>query len=199
LKVDRRALIPRPETEYMMELVQTALAEPPKRCLDLGTGTGAIALGLAKLFPETFVLAVDRSDEALALAAENAASTGLAARVELRKSSWFSALQGDGPFELIVANPPYLTAQESAEATPEVREFEPSSALVAEDNGVSDLAQIISGAPKHLASGALLALETGIHQHDTLKELCAEAGLVDFVSKQDLTGRDRFVFARKAI
>ena len=106
LKVDRRALIPRPETELMLEFAVKALAAPPARILDLGTGSGALALGLAKAFPEAKVLAVDFSEDALALARENAAALGLGERVEFLRSDWFAAVPADARFELIVANPP---------------------------------------------------------------------------------------------
>ena len=109
LKVDRRALIPRPETEYLIELLVPRLPLPPQRVLDLGTGTGAIALALAKAWSEATVVAIDRSDEALALARENADSNGLSARVSFHASDWFSALPAQEKFDLIVSNPPYLS------------------------------------------------------------------------------------------
>ncbi|HEU5079710.1 MAG TPA: peptide chain release factor N(5)-glutamine methyltransferase [Opitutaceae bacterium] len=200
LKVDRRALIPRPETEYLVELVEGKLAEratKPARILDLGTGTGALALVFATRFPEAAVVAVDRSDEALALARENATALGLVDRVRLVNSNWFAALEGEGAFDLIVANPPYLTEQETQEASPEVRDHEPRSALAAGADGLTDLKTIIADAPRFMASGSLLALETGIRQHAALKSLCETAGLAEIESKQDLTGRDRYIFARK--
>src|SRR4051812_23163954 len=114
LKVDRRALIPRPETEYLIELITPRVAEPPAMVVDLGTGSGAIALALAKNYPSALVTAVDRSVEALALARENAVATGLDARVKFIESDWFSALARDEKFQLIVANPPYLSDAEAA-------------------------------------------------------------------------------------
>jgi release factor glutamine methyltransferase len=204
LKTDRRALIPRPETEYLLELLgqlwKSPEAVPPARILDLGTGTGALALGLAHHFPQAEVCAVDRSPDALALARENAAALSLAERVEFRESDWYSNL-GDvetveGRFDLIVANPPYLSAQETAEAQPEVQAFEPMSALTAEEDGLADLRKIIAGARRFLREGGLLALETGIAQHAKLTELARTADFTQIESKKDLTGRDRFIFAR---
>jgi len=205
LKTDRRALIPRPETERLLEMLteryEAAGAVAPQRILDLGTGTGALALGLAKAFPDSRVCALDRSADALALARENAAALGLSERVEFRESDWYSNLgdagNKDGRFDLIVANPPYLSAEETAEAQPEVRSFEPMNALTAEENGLADLRKIVAGAPRFLREGGLLALETGIAHHAILGELALAAGLKDIESKKDLTGRDRFVFARK--
>lgn len=197
LKVDRRALIPRPETEMLVEGVIERLAEPPARILDLGTGTGAIALALAKHYEAAAVTAVDASDDALALAAENARLLGLNDRVQLVKSSWYDALAADESYDVIISNPPYLTAEETAAAEPEVRVHEPVSALTAADEGLADLRVIIAGALRFLKPGGLLALETGIAQHAVLVKLLTAAGYVAVESRKDLTDRDRFVFARR--
>jgi release factor glutamine methyltransferase len=196
LRVDRRALIPRPETEQLLELVTQQLAVPPVQILDLGTGSGAIALALAKHYPEASVTAVDLSEEALVLARENAAALDLAGRVNFLHSHWFEQLSADARFDLIVGNPPYLTAAETAAAAPEVRAFEPVQALTADGpEGLADLQVIIAAAPKFLAPGGLLALETGIGQHAALLRLAQEAGFTAVESRQDLTKRDRFVLA----
>ncbi len=195
LKTDRRALIPRPETEFLVEIITGQLLAAPARILDLGTGTGALALALIAHYREARATAVDASEEALSLARENTTALGLDQRVDFLVSDWFSALLADARFELIVANPPYLTATEVAEAAPEVNVFEPHSALVAEKDGCADLLRIIADAPRFLAAGGLVAMETGIAQHATLLEACAKAGLVRCESRQDLTGRDRFVLA----
>lgn len=200
LKCDRRALVPRPETEELLELVlerarPTEGAAP--RVLDLGTGTGALALALAKAWPAARVTAVDASDDALALARENAAALGLAERVVLLKSDWFSALPSDAVFDVIVSNPPYLTDAEVAEAEPEVRAHDPRSALVAPDAGLADLKKIIAGAASRLAPGGLLALETGVAQHDALLAEMDKAGLRGAEGRSDLRGRPRFVLARR--
>lgn len=197
LKVDRRALIPRPETELLVEGVIERLAEPPARILDLGTGTGAIALALAKRYETAAVTAVDSSDDALALAGENARLLGLNDRVRLVKSSWYDALAADDSYDLVVSNPPYLTADETAAAEPEVRVHEPVSALTAADEGLADLRVIIAGALRFLKPGGLLALETGIAQHAVLVKLLTDAGYAAVESRKDLTDRDRFVFARR--
>lgn len=194
LKVDRRALIPRPETEQLIELVLEKCPQPPARILDLGTGSGAIALALAKQFPAAAVVATDLSPEAVALAAENALAHALQERVTFIESNWFAALPA-GEFDLIVSNPPYLTAEETAETALEVRGFEPSGALTAADEGAADLERIIAGAPAFLGRGGVLALETGIHQHPRLLKALGDAGFSQAESKRDLTGRDRFVVA----
>ena len=196
LKADRRALVPRPETEMLVELLQERCAPAPGRVLDLGTGSGCIALALASAWPGAEVVAVDASEEALALARENGESTGLAARVRWLKSDWFSGLPVDARFDLIVSNPPYLTAEETAAAEPEVRTYEPASALTAAEAGMADLRKIIAGAPRFLAPGGWLAMETGIAQHAALLADLARAGLHDGESVKDLADRDRFVVAR---
>jgi release factor glutamine methyltransferase len=196
LKVDRRALIPRPETELLIELTTRELATPPARILDLGTGSGAIALALAQQYSASQVTAVDASSDALALAAENAAATGLAERVSLLRSNWFEQVPAESRFELIAANPPYLSESETAAAAPEVRDFEPHVALTsAGADGLADLRAIVASAPRYLAPGGLLALETGIAQHAALLPLAREAGFSRIESRPDLTGRDRFVLA----
>lgn len=197
LRVDRRALIPRPETELLVELVAERVREsPPRRVIDLGTGSGAIALALAKRFPEASVVAVDASEEALALAAENVRRHDLQSRVEVLRSNWFEAIGAGGSFDLIVGNPPYLSAAEAAEAAPEVREYEPLAALTSGKDGGEDLRRIIAATPRHMRTGGLLALETGAAHHAGLLAAMSAAGLTAVESLRDLTGRDRFVLAR---
>ncbi len=195
LKVDRRALIPRPETELLVESIIAAALVPPAAILDLGTGSGAIALALAQKFTDAKVTGADVSEDALALARENAVQTGLQERVEFVASNWFTRLPAEARFDVIVANPPYLTAAETAQTAPEVRGFEPGSALTAADEGLADLRAIIGQARAFLAAGGLLALETGIAQHAELLRLAAAAGFARWESRPDLTGRDRFVLA----
>lgn len=197
LRCDRRALIPRPETEYLLELLGNRLGDnPPATVLDLGTGSGALACALATQYPQAVVTAVDASDDALALARQNVDALGLGERVRLLKSDWFAGLPAGETYDLIVANPPYLTDRETDEAQPEVRLFEPRTALAAPDEGMADLRRIIAGAKERLRPGGWLALETGIAQHAALLPLVAAAGLSAGESIQDLTGRDRFVLAR---
>lgn len=195
LKVDRRALIPRPETERLIELVTQRVTTPPVRVLDLGTGSGAIALALAKAWPEAAVTAVDKSEAALALARENAEATGFAARVKFVSSDWFAGVPAGEVFELIVANPPYLSDAETAEAQPEVKDFEPQMALSAGTNGAADLEKIIRAARPYLAPGGLLACETGIAQHQLLVALATAEGYARTESLRDLTGRERYLLA----
>ena len=197
LKVDRRALIPRYETEELVELVSEALTENPKQILDLGTGSGALALALANKYPKASVDAVDVSAAALSLATENAAALGLSARVTFYEGSWWCPLGlGEQRYDLIVSNPPYLTNKEMATAEPEVVDHEPHSALVSGADGLDDCRLIFKNAASHMQPGGLLALETGIAQSEALDALAAAAGLQG-ESLEDLSGRPRFYFARK--
>lgn len=197
LKCDVRALIPRPETEELVGFVLEKLnvarpAGTPARVLDLGTGTGAIALSIASERENTQVFAVDKSPDALALARENAEMLGIAA-VEFLQSDWFENVTGT--FDVIVSNPPYLTQAEWECAQPEVRDHEPLSALVAADAGLFDLERILRSARGHLAPGGFIALETGIAQHEALAETARECGFSRTESKTDLSERPRFFFA----
>nr|WP_246459743.1 peptide chain release factor N(5)-glutamine methyltransferase [Puniceicoccus vermicola] len=192
LTVRPGALIPRPETEDLLQITTDHMRTEPKRILDLGTGTGAIALWLKTSFPEATVIATDRSTDALSLAKENGEKLGL--EVEWTESDWFENVTS--PFDLIVSNPPYLTEKEWKDAEPEVRDFEPKEALVAPDSGLADLKRILAEARPFLAEGALLALETGIHQRDSLQKTAEEAGYSEAWGEDDLNERDRFFFAR---
>lgn len=199
LKCDPRALIPRPETEELVGFVLEKLnalrpAGTPARVLDLGTGTGAIALSLAAERAGTRVVAADKSADALALARENAEKNGLAAAVEFLRSDWFENVAGT--FDAVVSNPPYLTEAEWASAQPEVREHEPREALVAGDDGLADLEKILRGARAHLAPGGFVALETGIAHRERLRAAALDAGFSETEAKDDLSGRPRFFFAR---
>ena len=190
------ALIPRPETELLVEKVLARLKPLSKpRIVDLGTGSGAIALALAKALPEGKILAVERSAEALVQARANAEVNGLRDRVAFRSGNWMDGL--DFQADCIVSNPPYLTDDEWAMASPEVRDHEPREALVAPDGGLADLRTIVETAPQRLVKGGLLALETGIAHGEALLEQARSAGYQECAVEKDDSGRDRFFFAVK--
>lgn len=196
LKVDSRALIPRPETELLVEIAREFCAAGPTRVLDLGTGSGAIALALVSSHPELRLTAVDVSADALALAHENAVALKLTERVCFVKSDWFAQLPVDGePFQLIVGNPPYLTDDELGETAPEVRKFEPRNALTSGPHGLDAIERIVREAPAHLGAGGRLLIETGISQHAEITRLAGECGYAQVESRRDLAGRDRFILA----
>lgn len=193
LKVDPRALIPRPETEELVEHIRNRIVTAPSRILDLGTGSGAIAIALALLYPEAEVWATDQSEDALELAKENASTLVSEDRIQFSKGSWWEALPDGLDFDLVVSNPPYLSEAEMQTAEPEVAGNEPESALVSGPDGLDDLKLIMAGAKQRLTSGGFLVLETGIAQHSELDKLTAEAGL-EGQGLADISGRARFYF-----
>jgi len=199
LKVDRRALIPRPETEHLAAQIVEKLPEPPKTILDLGTGSGALALSLAQHYTEAKVLATDISPDAVAIAKENATALNFTARVEVRESDWFAAIESGATFDLIVSNPPYLSEQETEETLTEVKDFEPRIALTpgGSESGLESYEILIREAYDYLAPGGLLAMETGIAQRAALEEMFTRAAYARHEFVADLTERERFVFAWK--
>lgn len=188
LEVAPHTLIPRPDTEL---LVETALQLAPAtllRVLDLGTGTGAIALALASERGGWRVIGVDRIAEAVALAERNRQRLKLD-NAEFRQSSWFGALAGER-FGLIVSNPPYIAAEDQHLGEGDVR-FEPTSALVAGADGLDDIRQIIGEAPQHLEAGGWLLLEHGYDQAEAVRTLLNAAGFAAVESRRDLGGHER--------
>ena len=195
LKVDARVLIPRPETEDLLSRI-VAMTDSPGRILDLGTGSGALALGLAFAFPKAEVIAVDKSPAALILAAENATRNGLEGRVTFLVGDWFDRVEG--LFDLIVSNPPYLNEREWRACEPEVRDFEPKKALVSEvKDSAADLKRIVIGAQSKLREGGVLFLETGENHHPVLAELASAEGYVGQIGMSDMQNRPRFFLARR--
>jgi release factor glutamine methyltransferase len=147
------------------------------------------------VFPLSRVTAVDSSPEALSLAAENAASTGLSGRVTFLRSDWFAAIAPGEAFDLVVSNPPYLSREETDGAAPEVRDHEPAAALTSGDGGFADISAIAAAAAGFLAPGGMLAMETGTGHHPRLAALLGKSGFARSESLADLTGRSRFVLA----
>lgn len=188
IKSDSRALIPRPETEYLIEIICKTVKNPQK-ILDLGTGSGAIAISLGKYFENSEVLAVDISDKSLELAQENI-TLNCAQNVKLIKSNWFENV--NEKFDIIVANPPYLTENDWQTAQPEVKNFDPFTALVADDYGMSDLKKIIKQAPDFFETNGVMYLETGCNQHTFLTKF-AKDYFKTVESVKDLQKRDRFL------
>jgi release factor glutamine methyltransferase len=197
LNVAPGVLIPRPETELLVDrIIEKLQTVDAPRIVDLGTGSGAIALALANALPDAKILAIERSKEALVQARANAESLGLRERVSFRAGDWLEGLSFEA--DCIVSNPPYLTDEEWESARPEVRAHEPREALVAANKGLADLKTIMESAVPRLAQGGLLALETGIAQRDALLEWANGIGYVDASMEKDDSGRDRFLFARGA-
>ncbi len=191
LRVDSRALVPRPETEVVVDrclaLIE-GIAEP--LVLDLGTGSGAIALALADEHPDVTVVALERSPEALALAAENVAAHGLEGRVALRHGDFDSA---SGSFDLVVSNPPYVAAHELADLQPEVRDWEPREALL---GGLDVVDRIAVAAARTLRGGGWVVLEVHAGHADDVVQRLRSCGYSSPRVTNDLAGRQRVVEAQ---
>lgn len=193
LEVAPHTLIPRPDTELLVETALALLPASPARVLDLGTGTGAIALALACERLSWQVLGVDRIPEAVALAERNRERLRLA-NVAFRASHWFSAVEGER-FALIVSNPPYIPSTDPHLKQGDVR-FEPSSALVSGQDGLDDIRLIIDQAPNHLENGGWLMLEHGFDQPDVVRDLLLSRGFSAVESRRDLGGHERISLGR---
>lgn len=188
LEVSPATLIPRPETELLVEVaLELAGAGAGLRVLDLGTGTGAIALALARELPNARVLATDLLPDVVALAERNRIKHDIH-NCEVRQSDWWQRLEGR--FDLILSNPPYIEERDPHLHSGDLR-FEPRSALVAEEAGLADLRRIIQGAPAHLAPGGWLLLEHGWLQAEAVRQLLSAAGFSGVFSRRDYGGHER--------
>jgi release factor glutamine methyltransferase len=190
---DKRALVPRPETEQFVEFIELSIENRKSKIVDVGTGSGVIALSLAKKFPEAQIFAVDVSEDALALARENAIRLGVKGRVQFRKSNLLENL--DERFDLIAANLPYIAAQDRHALSREVLR-DPEIALFGGEHGDELLRELIEQAPTRLCPGGLLALEIGLGQGEALRLALEGKKYRDICSKNDYSGVIRFLFAR---
>ncbi len=198
LKTDPRVLIPRPETEVLVQEVLDWASAGAESVWDMGTGAGAVALSLAAEGTWTRVVATDVSPEALSVAADNAERYDLGGHVEFREGSLFEPLEEGERFDVIVSNPPYIAEGEKGELQPEVRDWEPPEALFAGEDGLDVIRELVAGAPKHLLSGGLLALECGLGQAEGIAADVQATGAFGAVwIRADLTGRPRFVTAER--
>ncbi|MBV8559891.1 MAG: peptide chain release factor N(5)-glutamine methyltransferase [Acidimicrobiia bacterium] len=202
LLVDRRVLIPRPETEVVVEVAIRELRRVDSQCPlvgDLGTGSGAIALSIAAEVPAVHVWATDASADALAVARANLAGIGspAAVRVRLAQGRWFDALPGalHGQFDVIVSNPPYIAEHEPL--PPEVADWEPRAALIAGPTGTEAVAEIVQGAGRWFGPRGALVVEIAPHQADGVRALARAAGFADVDVRPDLNGRARVLVARR--
>jgi release factor glutamine methyltransferase len=185
--VSAAALIPRPESETLIEAALTAFADrtPPRRALDLGTGTGCLLLAALSEFPAAFGIGVDRSAAAIALAAHNAAMLDMADRAAFVCADWAAALHGR--FDLILCNPPYIPRSELPELMPEVARYEPRSALEGGLDGYSAYRELLPNLHTLLRSDGVAILEVGAGQAKSVAELAREAGF-STIFRQDLSG-----------
>lgn len=204
LSVNESVLIPRQDTEI---LVEEALKELSKltqflrhhQILDLCTGSGALAISLAKLDRKARVIAADLSDEALAVARKNAASAGLTDAICFCQGDLFDALDGQGPFDLILSNPPYIATDVIDTLAVEIRDHEPRMALDGGSDGLDLIRRILKEAPRHMKTGGLLLMEIGYDQGDTVRALALsqEKSFVRARILRDLNGNDRVLKVRK--
>lgn len=190
LTVNASTLIPRPDSERLVELALDLTDKAPSgRALDLGTGTGALALAFASERPDWAVTALDASTSAVELARHNARRLGLE-RVKCLHSDWYAALNMDDRYDLIMSNPPYIADSDPHLHRGDVR-FEPRSALVAERHGLADIEHIVNLSPRHLLPGGWLLIEHGWEQGRAVRDLFAVRGFRAVRTEQDLNERDR--------
>jgi release factor glutamine methyltransferase len=195
LAVTPDTLIPRPETELLVELALARIAlDAPARVADLGTGSGAIALAIASERPRARMVAVDVSGEALEVARGNAAMLGID-NVEFRRGDWLAPLDGER-FDLIASNPPYIAEGDVHLARGDLR-FEPHGALASGTDGLDAIRIIAATAPKHLRDGGWLLVEHGWEQGPAVRALFEAAGFVDVATERDLEQRDRVTLGRR--
>ncbi|GBE57192.1 release factor glutamine methyltransferase [bacterium BMS3Abin01] len=200
LRVDRNVLIPRPETEHLVEAALGRLADrdwpAPPRVLDVGTGSGAIAIAVAAGYPDTVITAVDRSAAALELARENAHAAGVACRIDFIESDMFAVLDPLATFDVILCNPPYIADDEWDGLPRDVREYEPEAALRGGADGLDFYRLLAREAPPFLRPGGRLMVEIGSAQGPGVQELMrVEAGLAAVETLKDYAGHDRVVVA----
>jgi release factor glutamine methyltransferase len=198
LYVDRRVLIPRPETEVVVDAVLAEHARVGGPVVDLGTGSGAIALSVVAERPGTEVWGVERSAGALAVARANCTGLGRRSRtVRLVEGSWFAALPDElrGEVGVVAANPPYVP--DAAELPDEVERWEPVEALRAGDDGLADIRVIVAEAVEWLAPGGALVVEHGDDQGPSTRALAASVGFTEIRTGTDLAGRERYLVARR--
>ena len=190
-------LIPRPETELLVEIGLKEIERLHRlvTVLDLGTGSGAIALAIANASPHALVTATDQSFEALDIAKTNAQLLKLEARVQLMQGSWYEALSSDTQFDIILSNPPYISILDPHLSQGDLR-FEPISALTDHASGLTCLEAIIDGAKVHLNPNGLIAVEHGYDQSDAVVYLMKTAGLSDIQTHLDLAGHRRVASGR---
>ncbi|CAI1551667.1 Release factor glutamine methyltransferase [Serratia quinivorans] len=193
LSVSPATLIPRPDTECLVELALERLPSSSCNILDLGTGTGAIALALASERQDCRVTGVDLQPEAVALAQHNAQKLAIG-NAQFLQGSWFAPLAGQ-TFALIASNPPYIDAADPHLAQGDVR-FEPSSALVAQQHGLADLSAIVQQAPQYLLPQGWLLLEHGWQQGESVRALLQAAGFISIATRRDYGDNDRVTFGQ---
>ncbi len=193
VRVTPDVLTPRPETETILDVVLPKLADgTPLRLLDLGVGSGALLLALLAERPAAIGLGVDASEDALAVARENAANLGMAGRVALLRGDWTAGLEA-ASFDVVVSNPPYIRSGEIAGLAPEVRDHEPRLALDGGSDGLDAYRELAPQILNVLKPGGLFAVEVGLGQAGAVRALFSDAEAVDITVHRDLSNRERVV------
>jgi len=191
--INENVLDPRGDTETLIEFV---IEKPVKSVLELGTGSGAIAITLACEWKEVHVTAIDISKEALSLAKSNAEKFNVQNKIDFFKSDWFEAVKGS--FDLIISNPPYIGLIEKDEISTEVIKYDPEISLFAGRDGLDAYRRIIPSLPKFLNPDGFVALETGASQSNQVRNMMNAVGFIDVKIVKDLSGKDRLVAAKLA-
>lgn len=201
-KVTGATLTPRPDTEALIEAVLDLAGHPAASVLDLGTGTGCILLALLSEWPDAEGVGIDASDDALAVARDNAQALGMASRTRFVRADWRHAdwmRDVSGPFEVVVSNPPYIPAADITGLDRDVREYEPHLALDGGVDGLDAYRAILAGVDRLVAENGLLAFEVGLGQADEVAELMTRAGLEVLEQRRDLGGIARAVVGRNVL
>lgn len=190
-------LVPRPETEHLVEVILEHIAHRPARILEIGTGTACVAVAIAKHAPECSIVATDINPDALDLARRNTARHALDGCIEFREGNLFDALPTtDPPFDVICSNPPYVEESDFPNLSPTIRLYEDPRALIAGPDGLAVIRQIVARAPAFLAPGGLLALELGMGQYAIVRELLQNEAFEAPEVRRDLAGIERIAYAR---
>lgn len=198
-KINEHTLVPRPDTETLVEVgLKHLSATCPTRVLDLGTGSGCVLLSILNDRPLTNGVGVDKSQPALNVAKLNASQLGLSDRCKFREGDWYKGLGKGEQFDLIVSNPPYIESSDMKTLMSDVREFEPATALDGGPDGLGCYRRIAAGAPSFLRPGGVMAVEVGKGQDQDVADLFYEAGLGPVAKYEDLAGVKRVVSAKKA-
>lgn len=196
-RVTRDVLIPRPETEHLVEKVlELAVGMAAPRIVDVGTGSGAIAVALAEKLPQATITAIDISSAALSLARENAARNGVASRIRFVEGDLLGPVAQE-QFDVVVSNPPYVSLMDRDSLSVEVRDYEPALALFAEEDGLAVYRRLIPAALDVLVPGGFIALEIGYGQQVAIRALLAEAGFIEVGFANDLQGIPRVAYATR--
>lgn len=196
--VEPPVLVPRPETEHLVEAVLEAVSDRPARVMEIGAGTGCVSVAIAVNAPGASLVTSDISTQYLDLARRNAVQHGVADRISFREGDLFAALQPDDPpFEVICSNPPYVAEGDWEALSPTIRQYEDAGCLLSGHEGLDTIERIIAEARNYLAPSGHLALEIGMGQYERVRELLEESGYTDIGYRRDLAGIERIAVARK--